>query len=74
MEAQKDQGAEGENPDAAEEIKRESPEIAEARAEAAGEVGERLRWIREAFEAREPRRHSLSQWAQSLQASHALTD
>jgi DNA-binding XRE family transcriptional regulator len=29
-------------------------------------IGQRLRWIREAYEAREPLQHSQQQWAQAL--------
>jgi transcriptional regulator with XRE-family HTH domain len=30
------------------------------------QIGEKLRWIREAYEAREPLRHSQAQWAEAL--------
>ena len=30
------------------------------------QIGEKLRWIREAYEAREPLRHSQQQWAEAL--------
>jgi hypothetical protein len=31
------------------------------------QIGERVRWIREAYEKREPFRHSQAQWARALQ-------
>lgn len=37
-----------------------------AREEALERIGERLRWVREAYEAREPGFHSQAQWARAL--------
>lgn len=46
--------------------RRRERESAAARREALERVGERLRWLREAYEAREPLRHSQAQWARVL--------
>jgi hypothetical protein len=40
-----------------------------ARADALQRVGERLRWVREAYEEREPLQHSQAQWARALRIS-----
>ena len=41
----------------------------DARADALMRVGERLRWVRESYEAHEPMQHSQAQWARALRIS-----
>ena len=41
----------------------------DARRDTLRRVGERLRWVREAFEARKPLHHSQAQWAKVLRIS-----
>jgi hypothetical protein len=41
----------------------------DARRDALARVGERLRWVREAYEEREPLQHAQVQWARALRIS-----
>ena len=52
--------------------KRREQESAAARLEALTRVGERLRWLREEYEAREPLKHSQAQWARVLRITPAM--
>jgi len=44
-------------------------ETNDARRDALVRVGERLRWVREAYEEREPLQHAQAQWARALRIS-----
>jgi len=43
--------------------------LSDARRDALARVGERLRWVREAYKEREPLKHAQAQWARALRVS-----